>query len=337
MINKSHPGSGQLQLKPLIESETGLFIVRGVGWSTLTVLFVFFVNNTLNVWFGWPGAMVADEGRSYVQAGFYAVAIVGAFLHVYRNPERPLRFESKQISDANTFLIRACFWAVLIVGLVDMFLSLLEVEQLLKDVFGEAISSLLVQQKIRGPYVHMPLIGVSIVMAAYTRTLGFPWLALLIVAAELTIVMFRFIFSYEQVYMTDLVRFWYASLFLFACAYTLREEGHVRVDVFYAGFARKTKALVNAVGSLIFGMPLCWVLLTISMKDQFGIVNSALTGFEKTNTGYGMYVQYLMTVLLAVFAVSMLIQFVSYLFSAVADYREAEFKPSEAHKFQVAT
>lgn len=38
--------------------------------------------------------------------------------------------------------------------------------------------------------------------------------------------------------MADLVRFWYAALFLFASAYTLLEEGHVRVDVFYAGFRR---------------------------------------------------------------------------------------------------
>ena len=31
--------------------------------------------------------------------------------------------------------------------------------------------------------------------------------------------------------MGDLVRFWYAALF-FASAYTLKEDGHVRVDVF---------------------------------------------------------------------------------------------------------
>ena len=56
------------------------------------------------------------------------------------------------------------------------------------------------------------------------------------VAAELLIVISRFIFSYEQAFMADLVRFWYGALFLFASAYTLLEEGHVRVDVLYAAF-----------------------------------------------------------------------------------------------------
>jgi len=59
------------------------------------------------------------------------------------------------------------------------------------------------------------------VIGLFTRTLGFQWLALLIVIAELAIVFTRFIFSYEQAFMGDLVRFWYAALFLFASAHTL--------------------------------------------------------------------------------------------------------------------
>ena len=50
--------------------------------------------------------------------------------------------------------------------------------------------------------------------------------------------------------MSDLVRYWYAALFLFASAYTLFDEGHVRVDVFYAGFKNKTRGFVNAFGSI---------------------------------------------------------------------------------------
>jgi len=38
------------------------------------------------------------------------------------------------------------------------------------------------------------------------------------------IVISRFIFSYEQAFMADLVRFWYGALFLFASAYTLLED-----------------------------------------------------------------------------------------------------------------
>ena len=50
----------------------------------------------------------------------------------------------------------------------------------------------------------------------------------MVVLAEFAIVVSRFVFSYEQAYMGDLVRFWYAALFLFASAYALSHEGHVR-------------------------------------------------------------------------------------------------------------
>jgi len=161
----------------------------------------------------------------------------------------------------------------------------------------------------------------GLVVAAFTRTLGFPWLALLIVCAELAIVITRFVFSYEQAFMGDLVRFWYAALFLFASAFTLLEEGHVRVDVFYAGFSSRTKGLVNAVGSIVLGMSMCWVILLVGMGGRASIINSPMVNFEISQSGFGMYTKYLMAVFLAVFAITMLIQFVSYLLDAVANYQ----------------
>ena len=50
--------------------------------------------------------------------------------------------------------------------------------------------------------------------------------------------------------MGDLVRYWYAALFLFRLGlYADLEEGHVRVDVLYAGFGQTTKGFVNAWGA----------------------------------------------------------------------------------------
>ena len=57
--------------------------------------------------------------------------------------------------------------------------------------------------------------------------------------------------------MGDLVRFWYAGLFLFASAYTLVHDGHVRVDVLYANFSEKGKALTNSIGSPAIGVCRC--------------------------------------------------------------------------------
>ena len=49
------------------------------------------------------------------------------------------------------------------------------------------------------------------------------------------------------------------------------------------------------------------------------IIASPLINFEVSQSGFGMYVKYLMAGFLGVFAVTMMVQFVSYLFEAVAD------------------
>lgn len=305
-------------------------IVRYFGWIILAVMAAFIANNYLTYWQDLPGIAPIFGGKgngdlpaawSWAQLAIYAGFVVWAILYVSRSPETPLRQDAEKISGINAYLIRALFFAVLIVGMVDAVISFLRVEELLPAVVGEDLANSLGKSRFRGAYVHMPLMGLAFIIAAFTRTLGFIWLALLVVIAELMIVIGRFVFSYEQAFLADLVRFWYAALFLFASAYTLLHEGHVRVDVFYAGFARRTKGYVNAVGSLVLGIALCWVILIIGMGGKSNIINSPMLAYEVTQAGFGLYVKYLMAGFLGVFAVSMMIQFVSYLFDAVADIR----------------
>ena len=139
--------------------------------------------------------------------------------------------------------------------------------------------------------------------------------------AELNIVISRFIFSYEQAFMGDLVRFWYAALFLFASAYTLYTDAHVRVDVFYASFSRRKRGSVNAIGAVVLGIVFCWTILVMGMWSKSSILITPLLGFEVSQSGFGMYIKYLMASFLSIFAISMMIQFASSLLESAADYR----------------
>ena len=51
------------------------------------------------------------------------------------------------------------------------------------------------------------------------------------------------------------------------------------------------------------------------------MINSPILSWETTQTGFSMYVKYMMAGFLAVFAISMMIQFISYMLDAVADVR----------------
>jgi TRAP-type mannitol/chloroaromatic compound transport system permease small subunit len=302
--------------------------VRGFGWAVLAHFVVWMVSNVLTHSYDWPGALSLFNGGAsaltYVQWAAYIVVIGLTLVWVSRSQHITLREDAKKISDFNAVLVRWAFFAVLFIGLADMAISFLRVEGLLESVVGKEMTTALGRSAYRGPWVHIPMMILGLVVALRAKTLGFHWLALLIVVAELAIVITRFVFSYEQAFMGDLVRFWYAALFLFASAYTLLEDGHVRVDIFYAGMKNSTKGFLNAISTILLGISLCWTILIVCLDGKGSIVYGPVVNFEVSQSGFGMYVKYLMASFLVIFAITMLIQFVSYLMESVADYRDED-------------
>ena len=315
--------------------------VRTVAASIMTIMLFFLINNYLNVWQQWPGlptffahhgwfgveplrtALVDNQVvQGWVQLLSYLVAVGLAIAYVLWTHKRSLRADADLLTRFATYIIRAAFWIVLIIGLVDIIISFLRVEEILAPLIGDDLTQALGRPQFRGLYVHYPLIVLSLVIAIFNKSLGFTWLAFLVVLSEFQIVISRFVFSYEQPFMGDLVRFWYAALFLFASAYTLVHEGHVRVDVLYSRFDKRHKALTNTMGTLLLGLPLGWVILLTGMWDKTSSINSPLYSFEVSQSGYGLYVKYLMVGFLAVYAVSMIVQFSSYLLESVANLRQ---------------
>ncbi|MCY4209209.1 MAG: TRAP transporter small permease subunit [Roseovarius sp.] len=297
---------------------------RLFGWGMLSVLTAFMISNVLVI--GWEfrglGELAEWNADSMAIAAIYAILILLSSYWVLRTPHRSLRQDARIISDFNAWLIRGCFFAVLFTGIADSIIAFLRVEGLLDNIFSDQIARDMTRSHFIGPWIHFPLMVAGFSAALFSRTLGFCWLALLIVAAELLIVFSRFVFSYEQALMGDLVRYWYAALFLFSSAYTLMEEGHVRVDVFYAGFKNSVKGRINAIGTILLGMTTSWTIILIGMGSKQAIVNSPVFNFEVSQSGTaGMFIKYQMAAFLAIFAITMLIQFISYLFEAVADMR----------------
>jgi TRAP-type mannitol/chloroaromatic compound transport system permease small subunit len=317
-----------------------VLLIRIFAVSIVAIMLLFLFNNYLNFWRQWPGlpSLFSHYGwfglealrtplvggqiiKGWLQLLSYLGAVALVVLYVLWTRKRPLRSDAVLLSGLAAYIIRAAFWTVLTIGFVDIFISFLRVENLLSSLVGDDLSQALALAKFRGTYVHYPLILLSCVIAFFNRSLGFTWLTFLVVLAEFQIVISRFVFSYEQPFMGDLVRFWYAALFLFASAYTLVNEGHVRVDVLYSRFSKRNKAWSNTVGTLLLGLPLGWVILVTGMLDKTSSINSPLRSFEISQSGYGLYVKYLMVGFLAVYAVSMIVQFSSYLLDKVADLR----------------
>ncbi|MGL1889111.1 MAG: TRAP transporter small permease subunit [Reichenbachiella sp.] len=104
------------------------------------------------------------------------------------------------------------------------------------------------------------------------------WLSLFLVILIGIDVALRYLFNWNSSANQELEWHLFATLFLLGTAYTLKHDKHVRVDLFYANFSEKNKARVNLVGTLIFLMPFCLVLVITSIPfviDAWSISESS--------------------------------------------------------------
>ena len=307
-------------------------LIRFFGWLMVSLMLAFVINTFVTLSLEWPTifSIFIQNKNNYLnlfqilfQISMYLFAIFGSFFYAIRMRNISLRDDSELLNKFVNYFIRSCFWAVVFVGLIDVIISFLRVQDFLVNVVGQDLATQLGRSKFRGPYIHIPLVFLGFIVGFFVKHIAFTWLTFLVLIAEFIIVISRFVFSYEQAFQGDIVRFWYAALFLFASAYTLFEDGHVRVDVIYTNFSRRTKGVINSYGCIFLGMTLCWAILLLGMWEKTNIIVNPMLSYESAQAGFGMYTKYWLASFLAIFAISMMIQFVSYLFESTADvYKE---------------
>ncbi len=82
------------------------------------------------------------------------------------------------------------------------------------------------------------------------------WLALIMVVLQFILVVMRYLFGLSAVMLDESLIYMHGCLFLFAAGYTLKHNGHVRVDLNYRDAPIRTKATVNLLGTLCFLLPM---------------------------------------------------------------------------------
>lgn len=79
-------------------------------------------------------------------------------------------------------------------------------------------------------------------------------------------VFMRYALNTTQTWVIELEWHIFALIFLLGASYTLREDQHVRVDLWYGERSDKTKAWINLIGTLIFLLPWCMILISSSFN-----------------------------------------------------------------------
>jgi TRAP-type mannitol/chloroaromatic compound transport system permease small subunit len=90
------------------------------------------------------------------------------------------------------------------------------------------------------------------------------WLSLCMVLVTFFVVVMRYAFDLGWIWLQESVTFMHAALFLIGAAYTLKHQGHVRVDIFFRRFTPRTRAWVDLFGSLLLLLPVCLFIFSVS-------------------------------------------------------------------------
>ncbi len=91
------------------------------------------------------------------------------------------------------------------------------------------------------------------------------WLTLLMVIVTFIIVVLRYVFDTGFIWLQESLTWMHAVVFMLGAAYTLQQEQHVRVDIFYRKMSDKRRAWVDFLGVLVFIFPMCAFFVYTSM------------------------------------------------------------------------
>ena len=112
-----------------------------------------------------------------------------------------------------------------------------------------------------------PLVIFLNAVESFTEITGrlIAWLTMLMVALVVLVVVTRYFLEVGSIALQESVTYLHCLVFMMGLAFTLKHDGHVRVDIFYRGFSSKSKAMVNLLGGIFFLVPVCLVIFFTSL------------------------------------------------------------------------
>ncbi len=108
------------------------------------------------------------------------------------------------------------------------------------------------------------------------------WLVLLAVLVSAGNAVMRYAFNLSSNAWLELQWYLVAAVFLLCAGYTLLHQQHVRIDIVYLRFSRRTQLKIDIFGTLFFLLPMAVLLMLLSWPV---FVDAFRSGEVSSNTG----------------------------------------------------
>ena len=130
------------------------------------------------------------------------------------------------------------------------------------------------------------------------------WAVLFVVVVQFVVVLLRYVFGLGSIWLSESIMYGHAIMFMLAAAWTLRENGHVRVDVLYADAGPRAKAAVDLIGAFLLLLPFMLVLAWFALP----YVARSWVIMERSRETSGIPAVFLLKTLIPLFAFTMALQ-----------------------------
>lgn len=147
---------------------------------------------------------------------------------------------------------------------------------------------------------------------------GVSWLTFLLVVVIVTDVFLRYTFNTTSAVSFELEWHLFALIFLLSAAWTLQEDRHVRVDVFYHRFSKKTRAWINLIGTLFLLIPFC----SVAFWESLSFVENAYRIRETSPDPGGLPARYLIKAAIPTALLLLILQGMAIILRAIKTIRQ---------------
>jgi len=145
------------------------------------------------------------------------------------------------------------------------------------------------------------------------------WLTLLMVIVTFIVVVLRYVFDIGWIALQESVTYMHAMVFLVGASWTMQQDAHVRVDIFYSRFSTRTKAWVDLFGSLLLLLPVMVFIAWISWE----YVSESWNVLESSREAGGLPAVFLLKSLIVVLAIMLMLQALVQIMRSVQTIRSA--------------
>jgi len=139
------------------------------------------------------------------------------------------------------------------------------------------------------------------------------WLVLAMVLITSAVVLFRYLFDTGWIALQESVSYLHSIVFMIGAAYTLKQNAHVRVDIFYSRLGEAGKAWIDLTGHLLILLPVMLFIIWISwpyVSDSWQIQ-------ESSREAGGLPGIYLLKSLIIIMAALLIVQSIALMFRAL--------------------